>query len=223
MLENTVIVQVYVRAQGPPDPRFGDEIDDRSEYAYDGWLPLTLSAPDEDGRRHATVVGDPWLSTPPGAKSAPDPGPAPVRITAADCSAELRQRARLGLRYFIEETPEERDEPYERKRIAENVAEQVVKRLERAKEYDAARDTLTGVTDPVEHVEITIAKLTRIRGASPRRDNGATSDACHKMISDFIAAHHRELVAYVEKRASENSAQLRTLMQAALRLDAFNE
>ena len=66
MLEGTRIVQVYFRAEGPDDPRFGDEIDNDAvnDYAYDGWLPLALSPRDEHGRQHATVIGDPSLSRP---------------------------------------------------------------------------------------------------------------------------------------------------------------
>ena len=38
MLGRTRIVRICVRAEGPADPRFGDEIDDDAvnDYAYDG-------------------------------------------------------------------------------------------------------------------------------------------------------------------------------------------
>ena len=99
MLEGTRIL----RAEGPSDPRFGDEIEDDAidDYAYDGWLPLALSPRDEHGRQHATLIGDPWLTTPGGSETPPNAGPAPSHITTADCSTELRERAQLGLRYFV--------------------------------------------------------------------------------------------------------------------------
>ncbi|MCY4058198.1 MAG: hypothetical protein OXG44_09370 [Gammaproteobacteria bacterium] len=107
-------MQIYVRGEGPADPRVGDETNDEAvdDYAYDGWLPLQLSPRDEDGRQHATVIGDDWLTTPNGADAPPGPRPAPVRITSAECSSELQKRTRPGLRHLTEETPEERCEPW---------------------------------------------------------------------------------------------------------------
>ena len=125
MLEETTTTRIYFKAQGPAESRFDAELKDKDarNYSYDGWLPLTLSPADEDERMRATVLGDPWLTTPPGAKTRPGPGPAPVRISAAECSTELRERARLGLRYFKEETPEERGGTYDHDMVTENIAE----------------------------------------------------------------------------------------------------
>ena len=82
-----------------------------------------LSAEDKNGRPHAAILDDPWVTTSPGTEAPPGPGPAAVRITAAECSAELRERTRLGLRYFIDETPEERGRPYDHDLVTENIIE----------------------------------------------------------------------------------------------------
>ena len=234
MLEGTRIVQIYVRAEGPVEPRFGDEIDDNAvnDYAYDGWLPLTLSPRDEHGRQHATVIGDPWLSRPTGADAAPDPGPAPVRITAAECSTELRERARLGLRYFIEETPEERGEPYDRQQIGQDIKEDIQQSLE-ALDTDRATHAAVG-HHAVDHLEVTIAGLKRVlatnTGGGERggvRADGdqppALDDTCHAAVREFVASHHQQLVEYIEHRMHEARTRLRHLLQAALRLGAFDD
>ena len=225
MLEETRIVQIYIKAHGPDDPRFGDEIDDEAanDYAYDGWLPLALSPADKDGRRHATIVGDPWLTTPAGADAPPDPGAATVRISAAECSAELQERARLGLQYFVEETPEERGEPYDRNRIAENIAEEIETRLKAVNRNLAARTALCGAIDHVDHVEITIAGLKRVHTTTEEADPSALNEACHQMVSDFVATHHRELVAHIERRVRESRTRLRAVMKAGQRLGAFDD
>ncbi len=223
MLEGTRIIQIYMKAEGPADPRFGDEIDDdaANDYAYDGWLPLALSPADEDGRRHATIIGDPWLTTPPGAEAPPEPGPAPVRITAAECSAELRERARLGLRYFTEETPDELGRPYDRDRIAEDLSPSLRNALTA---LDTDRPTRVALGDPeVRHVKITIAELSRVRETRAGADPPELEDACHDVVSDFIEAHHRQLVDYIEDRTRKARARLRDLLRAALRLGAFDD
>ena len=225
MLEGTRIVQIYVRAEGPANPRFGDEIDDDAvnDYAYAGWLPLQLSGRDEDGRQHATDVGDPWLSAPAGAPAPPDPGPAPVRITAAECSAELHERARAGLRYFIEETPDERTEPYNRNSIMEDVAERIQTELKAINEHDAAHAALHGVIDLIDHVEVSVTAIKRVQSGNGKTDPSPLNEACHRMISDFIATHHHELVAHAEQRKRESRARLRATINAGQRLGAFDD
>lgn len=220
MLQGTRIAQIYIRAEGPDDPRFGDEIDDEAtdDYAYDGWLPLALSPRDEDGRQHATVIGDPWLTRPGGADTPPDPGPTPVRITATECSAELRERARLGLRYFVEETPEERGEPYDRNRIAEDIAERIKENAEALQNNRAVR---TGFAR-ADYVRIEITSGKAMRTTDSQAEPPPLDDPWKNTIQEFLCTRHRELVAHVDERLREHHAHLRTVVNAGLRLNAFS-
>ena len=143
-----------------------------------------------------------------------------MRISAAECSAELQERARLGLQYFVEETPEERGELYDRDRIAENIAEEIEARLKAVNRNLAARTALRGAID---HVEITIAGLKRVHTTTGKADPSALNEACHQMVSDFVATHHRELVAHIERRVRESRTRLRAVMKAGQRLGAFDD
>ena len=97
MREETRIVQIYVRAEGPDEPRFGDEIDDDavSDYAYDGWLPLTLSPRDEDGRQHATVIATqrrlPTRERRRSASARPSTAPSCGSAHGSDCATSSRR------------------------------------------------------------------------------------------------------------------------------------
>lgn len=225
MLQGTRIVQIYMRTQGPADARFGNEIDDDAvnDYAYDGWLPLALTPRNNDGRQQVASIGDPWLTTPGEADAPPDPGPAPVRITAVECSAELEARGRVGLRYFTEETPEERSEPYDRDRIMEDIAEEIREKLGEAQELDAAHASLCGIVHRIDHVEVTLAAITRVHADTGITDQGEINKAAHRMIGGFVAERHQELVAYAEQRRREGRARLRAIMQAGQRLGAFDD
>lgn len=221
MLEGTRTVQIYVKAQGPADPRFGDEIDDDAvnDHAYAGWLPLTLSPADADGgRRHATVIGDRWLTTPGGAEAPPDPGPAPVRITAAECSAELHERARLGLLYFVEETPDERGKPYDPDMIQENIDEQIQTTLNALQKHREARAVFSH--PDVRNVDVIIKELNM---AGPTNTKGRPvpqldEDGYRSVVVDFLIAHHGELVAYIEERIRGLRTRVGDLLLAAQRL-----
>ena len=112
------------------------------------------------------------------------------------------QRRAAGTRHgsgcgtFVEETPDERREPYDHNWIIENIAEGIQARLKAVTSHHAARAALCGVTNPVDHVEITIAELRRVHADTGKSDPSALNEACHQIISDFVATHHRELVAH---------------------------
>lgn len=223
MLEGTRIVPVYFRYDGLEEPRFGDEIDDEGfgTYAYDGWLPLQLSGKADDGRQHATLIGDPWLTTPPSATAPPEPGPAPVRITAAECKAELFERARLGLRYFMEENPEDISQ-YDRNWIANDIGEA----------YEAAMKTLridlearTAFDETrIARIEVTISGIKRVRFAGVAETHVTSVNETHyDAVKDFIATHQHELIEHLHKRIRDGRRQLRDLMDAGRRLRAFDD
>lgn len=227
MPENTRIVIVYVRTQSPGRPRFDDEVEGTAviDYSYYGWLPLELSERGKNEVRHVIAVGDPWLTTPPGSEERPEPGPTPMKpflVTAAECQAEIDERARLGLRYFSEETPDEQGEPYDRNRIMENIVEKTHALLEKVHNDEAAYTALRGVSSPVDHVEISMDGLKRIRRGTGETDRGAVNIVCHEVIRDFVASHHEELVAQAHDRRSKSRDELRAVMQAGQRLNAFS-
>ena len=229
MLDGTRSVQIYIRAQGPQEPRFGHEIDDDAvnDYAYHGWLPLKLSPRDENGRQHATLIGDAWLTTPVCGKTPSEhgagplePGPPPVRITADECSAELDERARVGLRYFLEETPDEQGRPYDRNCIAQDIAEAT-----RDTGARLAKDVAThgALGHPaVSRVSVSIANLDRIL-ITGQSDPPPLGETCHEAVNDFVSTHHRELVQHIEQRIRESRNRLRGLTYAAERLRAFDD
>lgn len=221
MLEGTRTTLIYFKTRGAAEPRFDEELDDKAvkDYAYDGWLPLTLSGPEEDGLRRAAMLGDPWVTTPPGTEAPPEPGPAPVRITAAECSAELRERARLGLSYFIEETPEERGRPYDYDLIVENIVESISGALKAHNDSKSARATLGH--ESIDHVAISGMAYSRVKKAGHDGPLPPMDAAGYELVRKFVASHHRELVAYAEEQMLERRHRLQGILHAAQRLSAF--
>lgn len=51
----------------------------------------------------------------------------------------------------------------------------------------------------------------------------ALDDTCHAAVREFVASHHQQLVEYIEHRMHEARTRLRHLLQAALRLGAFDD
>ena len=58
-------------------------------------------------------------------------------------------------------------------------------------EHDAALAGLCGMSDRIDHVEIAITGFKRVHAATGKADPSALNEACHRMIGNFVATHHR--------------------------------
>lgn len=72
----------------------------------------------------------------------------------------------------------------------ENVAEEAETRPKAVNEHDAALAGLCGMSDRIDHVEISIAGLKRVHAATGKADSSALNEARHRTIGDFVATHH---------------------------------
>lgn len=215
-------VQTYVRAEGPPNPAFGEQLDEETAqyYAYYGWLPLQLAETPDGGGTVAVEVGDDWLTRPAAGAKPPEAGPVDYPITAADAAVEIHARSAAGLAYFGEETPEERDATYDRDQMATEISNKLQPLLRTLQQDNEALEGLR--TGEVDHLDIQVGEI--VARTSQNKEVPLAPEelaSCRRGIVDYMKAHHADLVHYLHERIRATRSEIAKTLYAGHRLNVF--
>ena len=225
MLDTTTPIDIYASEKNPETARCGtpEHPPQGDEWNIEGWLPLALKSTNKGRDIGVSIAGDAWLTTPHNADGPLDAEETPpgVIVTATDCLAELRERARLGIKCFTIGSSGRK--PYDTNRIRDEITSLIRQALEELENAEKAWANLCGST--TGHVRITITELQVHRKDQQEvtYNEAGHEHAGRTAVQNFVKNHNKDLVAYIGATRSAIRARIRSLQHAAQRFGVFDE